>query len=64
MAEWTGTWKSGPVRNIPCKCGNPKGAIEYTHVFEAEEFNAMGHDGETRTEIEYVCPVCKAAYHK
>lgn len=32
MAEWTGTWKSGPVRNIPCKCGNPKGAIEYTYV--------------------------------
>ena len=62
MAEWTGTWKSGPARKIPCKCGNPEGAIERTLVFDAEDFDATKHDGETKTVIEYVCPVCKASY--
>lgn len=44
------------------KCGNPECAIVRTLVFDAEDFDATKHDGETKTVIEYVCPVCKAAY--
>lgn len=60
MAEWTGIWKTGLVRKVPCKCGNPEGAIEQTYIFEAGEFNATSQDVDTRVEIEYVCSMCKA----
>ena len=62
MGEWNGKWKSTIPRKCQCQCGTPNGAETWSSTFDADDLQAMRHDGETKTYIQYLCPVCIEKY--
>lgn len=62
MGEWTGKWKSSGHIKCQCQCGTPNGAETWDSTFDADDLQAMKHDGETESYIRYLCPLCIKKY--
>lgn len=62
MGNWTGRWITSGRIKCKCECGKEGGAETWCKTFDAESFDAMEHDGETKEYIKYFCEECIKKY--